>query len=109
MGKKHNRKRGELLRKRRRQALELFGWTEEVQILKKWGYRPIGITQMYFETTFIFQGPQEANNAYEKLERQLGVVDGWWYSLGDFHKAQEWYKETWGHYPDVVWLIPMKD
>ena len=58
-------------------------------ILKKHGFYPVAITSFYLEETFIFHTKKEANEAYKKLEKELGEVVGWWYSEKDFQKELE--------------------
>jgi hypothetical protein len=57
-----------------------------LKILKEYGFNPIEITSFYLEESFIFKTKKEANLAYKKLEKELGLVIGWWYSKKDFYK-----------------------
>jgi hypothetical protein len=54
--------------------------------LRKHGFNPVGITSFYLEETFIFRTEKEASAAYKKLEKELGLVSGWWYSERKFYK-----------------------
>lgn len=55
--------------------------------LGKNGFYPVAITSFYLEETFIFRTKKEANEAYKKMEKELGGVVGWWYSEKDFQKS----------------------
>ena len=57
--------------------------------LEKHGFYPVAITSFYLEETFIFRTKKEANEAYKKMEKELGEVVGWWYSEKDFQKELE--------------------
>ena len=57
--------------------------------LEKHGFYPVAITSSYLEETFIFRTKKEANEAYKKMEKELGEVVGWWYSEKDFQKELE--------------------
>ena len=57
--------------------------------LKKHGFYPVAITSFYLEESFIFRTKKEANEAYKKLEKELHLVSGWWYSEKDFQKELE--------------------
>lgn len=41
------------------------------------GFKPIGITVMVCEETFIFETEKEANEAHEAMDTN----EGWWYGL----------------------------
>ena len=57
--------------------------------LEKYGFYSVAITSFYLEETFIFHTKKEANEAYKKLEKELHLVSGWWYSEKDFQKELE--------------------
>ena len=57
--------------------------------LEKHGFYPVAITSFYLEETFMFRTKKEANEAYKKMEKELGEVVGWWYSEKDFQKELE--------------------
>lgn len=77
-------------------------------LLRENGFKPIGITSFYLEETFIFKTKKEADLAYKKLEKELGLVCGWWYSKKDFEKELEEANKSGGHYecghPKIYWL-----
>ena len=54
--------------------------------VRRCGFNPIGITSYYLEETFIFRTKKEADKAYKKIEKELNLVSGWWYSKKDFEK-----------------------
>ena len=43
------------------------------------GFKPIGITVLMCEETFIFKGSKEANEA-----AKMFLPEGWWYGLSQF-------------------------
>ena len=67
------------------------------------GFKPIGITVVMCEETFIFKGNAPAKEAAEKF-----LPEGWWYGLSDWYDAREEYlKEYYGNEEDapiVYWL-----
>jgi tRNA nucleotidyltransferase/poly(A) polymerase len=76
----------------------LTDFTNEIKILHDNGFRPIGVSQMLFEDTFIFDTPEEANEAYNTLERTIegewiGKVVGWFYGKDAFIKAANDYEK----------------
>ena len=54
--------------------------------VKEAGFKPVGITVMMCEETFIFRGEKEANEAWKKFR-----PEGWWYSYADFINARKDY------------------
>ena len=67
-------------------------------ILKEYGFNPTKITSFYLEETFIFTSKKEANLAYKKLEKELGLLCGWFYSEKDFYKELEEATQKGKHY-----------
>ena len=68
------------------------------------GFKPIAITVMMCEETFVFKSNAEVQLAWEKFK-----PEGWWYSLSDFDASREQYvKEMYGgdvdQAPLVYWL-----
>lgn len=55
-------------------------------VLRENGFNPIAITSSYLEETFLFLTKKEASAAYKKLEKELNLISGWWYSVKDFQK-----------------------
>lgn len=54
------------------------------------------------EETFIFKTKKEAEAGFRLLERELGIIDGWWYSKKSFSKLVAEEKD---HKPaNVYWL-----
>lgn len=50
------------------------------------GFKPVGITVMMCEETFIFRGKKEAEDAWEKFK-----PEGWWYDYSSFVDARRDY------------------
>ena len=66
----------------------LSSFKESLILIKSYGFNPIGVSQMYCEDTFIFETQEEANSAYQKLEKELGLLQGWFYSKEEFEKQK---------------------
>lgn len=60
-----------------------------LDVIRKHGYNPIAITTIICEETFIFKTDEEASKAYEDLEINKGVVDGWWYGEEKFKEEHK--------------------
>jgi len=70
------------------------------------GFKPIGITVLLCEETFIFKGKQETEAAAKQF-----LPEGWWYDFGSWEDTrQEYVKEMYGGdddaAPTVYWLDP---
>ena len=66
---------------------------EQIQIIKDNGFNPIGVSQVYFEDSFIFNTAKEAKLAYNLLEQDKFLVTGWWYSKKQFEKIVNIYEK----------------
>ena len=72
---------------------EVQDFQEQINIIRNAGFKPIAVSQMYFEDTFVFEKSDEANKAYKQLEDCDDTkVVGWWYGKGDFEKAVKEYE-----------------
>lgn len=72
--------------------------------VKEAGFKPIGITVVMCEETFIFKGEPEAKEASEKF-----LPEGWWYGFGAWEDTRiEYVKKFYGgieeNAPIVYWL-----
>ena len=70
------------------------------------GFKPIGITVVMCEETFIFKGEPEAKAASEQF-----LPEGWWYGFGAWEDTRiEYVKKFYGGdedaAPTVYWLDP---
>ena len=68
------------------------------------GFKPIGITVLMCEETFIFKGDAEAKAAWEIFK-----PEGWWYGFGSWEDTRQQYvKDIYGgdeeDAPIVYWL-----
>jgi hypothetical protein len=63
------------------------------------GFKPIGITIMICEETFIFETMEECENA-----AKMFLPEGWWYDIESFKKARTEYVKTF--YEDDVTKAP---
>lgn len=78
---------------------EVEDFQEDLEVIREEGFNPIAVTQMYFEETFVFETPEEANRAFQKLEANGNSrVIGWWYGKEDFlHEVDIYEKENEGY------------
>lgn len=84
----------------------LSDFKKSIDILKSNGFKPIAVTQMFFEDVFVFQTKKEASRAYKQFEKKEKNVVGWWYGKEDFLKAVKKYEEENNGYSKVkiFWL-----
>lgn len=81
--------------------------TPDSHLLKKVraaGFKPIGITVVMCEETFIFKGEPEAKEAAEQF-----LPKGWWYGFGAWEDTRlEYVKKFYGsveeNAPIIYWL-----
>lgn len=57
-----------------------------LKLVREAGFKPVGITTMMCEETFIFKGDKEASEAAKEF-----LPEGWWYGLARFWKDWEIY------------------
>ena len=75
----------------------------KIDLIREAGFKPIAVTQMYLEDTFVFETKEEALNAYNTLEIEPPhVVSGWWYEKNDFLNEVKNYENK---MPDTKILI----
>lgn len=72
--------------------------------IREAGFKPIGITVVICEETFIFKGKEEAEAA-----AKMFLPEGWWYDFGSWEDTRkEYVKEFYGGdeeaAPLVYWL-----
>ena len=75
----------------------LSDFQHSIDKIKTAGFNPIGVTQIFFKDTFIFNTKEEALNAYQKLERDLdrkNRIIGYWYGKDEFDKTVRDYEES---------------
>jgi ribosomal protein L10 len=90
--------------------LELKDFQKEIELLKSVGFNPIGVTQIHFEKTFVFETEEEARKAYRQFERNekeewIGEVVGWYYGKEEFLKAiVEYESKLPDYFVKVFWL-----
>lgn len=77
------------------EEMDVYGTPDSVllKMVREQGFKPIGITIMMCEETFIFKGTKEAKEAWEMFK-----PEGWWYGLGDFWKDWDDYLKQMGEY-----------
>jgi hypothetical protein len=81
----------------------------QLDIIKNYGFNPIGFSVLTCEDTFIFETEEEAKKAYHLLERDvnnkwIGKVDGWWYGKENFLTHVKEYEERFDIESTVYWL-----
>jgi len=74
--------------------------------IREAGFKPIGITTVICEETFIFKGKQEAQEAADMF-----LPEGWWYDFASWEETRkEYVKKFYGGdeeaAPTVYWLDP---
>ena len=84
---------------------ELEDFELELQVIIDSGFKPIAVSQIYFENTFVFEKSEEANKAYKMLEDcNDKKVIGFWYGKEDFEKAVQEYESYGDCKVRVYWL-----
>lgn len=72
-----------------------------LKLVQQAGFKPIGITVLYCEETFIFKSKQEAINAAEKF-----LPEGWWYDIGTWIDTRiEYVKDMYSGDDDLAPII----
>lgn len=74
--------------------------------IKEAGFKPIGITVLLCEETFIFKGKQECEAAAEMF-----LPEGWWYDISSWEETRKEYVKKFYEgdeesAPIVHWLDP---
>jgi len=78
-----------------------------LKLVKEAGFKPVGITVMMCEETFIFKGSKEANKA-----AKMFLPEGWWYGLSQFWDDWDSYLQQMDIYDNeeaeeaIYWLDP---
>lgn len=68
-----------------------------LNILFRHGYKPIQVTTMVCEDTFIFATKEECLKAHKELAVEKELINGWWYSYDDFVPTLMKYEEENGY------------
>ena len=89
----------------------LSDFDQQLLLIRNAGFKPIAVSQIYFEDTFVFKTSEEAEKAYRMFERDtkeqlIRKVVGWWYGEKDFIKEVEKYEQENDGYSKVLvyWL-----
>jgi hypothetical protein len=89
----------------------LSEFDQQLSLIRDAGFKPIAVSQMCLEDTFVFKTPKEAEKAYRMLERNtkekwIGKVVGWWYGEQDFKQEVKKYERENDGYSKVLvhWL-----
>jgi 4-amino-4-deoxy-L-arabinose transferase-like glycosyltransferase len=80
----------------------------QLKIIENAGFKPIAVSQLYFEDTFVFETSKEANEAFNLLEKNKpSEVIGWWYGKDDFLQTVKEYETDNEGYSKVLihWII----
>jgi hypothetical protein len=84
---------------------ELEDFQEELEIIRDAGFKPIAVSQMFLEDTFVFETDEEAMKAYKQLEDcENPKLAGWWYGKKDFEKSRKEHESILGVKVLVYWL-----
>lgn len=75
-----------------------------LKAVREAGFKPIGITVLMCEETFIFKDKMQATAAWEIFK-----PEGWWYGFGDWEETRQQYvKDIYGgneeDAPIIYWL-----
>lgn len=77
------------------------------------GFKPLAITTMICEETFVFQTKKEYEEVLKHFENSKYKNEGWWYAIEDdkyfWDETIKWYRETTykddpENAPKVYWL-----
>lgn len=70
-------------------------------VLKTYNFNLIAYSpSIFFEDTFVFETEEEAQKAFEKIEVELEMFQGWWYGKEQFvNKVMKDYPNA-----QVIWL-----
>lgn len=71
---------------------KLESFKEQLEIIRHAGFKPIAVSQLFFEDVFVFETEHEALKAYDQLEKRERKLTGWWYSRKGFMEAVEEYE-----------------
>lgn len=83
---------------------ELASFEPELAEIRKAGFNPIAVTQMYFDDTFVFETYGEAFLAYCNVECELKTVDGRWLDKENFLKRVAEYEKNSESKVRIYWL-----
>jgi hypothetical protein len=86
----------------------LESFQKDLERIREAGFKPVAVTQMMLEETFVFETDEEATTAYKTLEEgRTGEerVVGWWYGREEFEQAVKDYEnDTDGNVVRIYWL-----
>jgi hypothetical protein len=71
-----------------------------LKVLKEHGFNPIGICVVMCEETFVFETSEEAQKAYNELELEKSLIDGFFYGKVEFENEVKGLSDT----PKIDWL-----
>ncbi|QQR76944.1 hypothetical protein IPJ63_01650 [Candidatus Nomurabacteria bacterium] len=78
----------------------------DLEVLKTHDYKPVAVTTMMCENTFVFETEDEAIRAFEQFEKHPSgeYISGWWYSRESFDSSIKEYAKEVGYDPKVIWF-----
>lgn len=85
----------------------LSSFQKDIGLLRKAGFKPIAVSQMYLEDVFVFKTDKEAHAAYKLFEDDNNYqIIGWWYGEKAFIKEVALYEKENNGYAKVMihWL-----
>lgn len=82
---------------------------DDIYLIVSNGYKPIAVTQIYMEDTFVFETEEEAKRAYHQFEKsesgqRIGEIIGWWYGKEQFLETVKEYEEEYKEKVLIYWL-----
>jgi hypothetical protein len=84
---------------------KVLDFQDDINIILKAGFKPIAVSQLYLEDTFVFETSAEAKSAYNLLENSSSPkLFGWWYGKKDFLKTVEEYENEYKIKVLIHWL-----
>ena len=83
----------------------LLDFEKQLKIIVDHGFKPIGVSQIMFEDTFVFETPEEAVEAANTLEfGAMTVLQGWWYGREHYEEAVKLYENENNTKVKTYWL-----
>jgi hypothetical protein len=79
---------------------------DSISIIENGGFKPIGVSQIYLEDVFIFETEEEAERAYNTLDKETNMISAFWYSKYNFLDEVIKYEKEYDNKSKVkiIWL-----
>ena len=77
----------------------------QIDLLKEHGHKPIAVSTLLLEDTFVFETEKEATLAHEEMENtENQKLQGWWYGKYEFFDAVVQYTSENKTHVKIFWL-----